>query len=66
MVAHNHPKQDLTPSSGVSKDSYSVLTYNKSLKKIFILCKSILSEPGIVAYALIPAPRKQRQVDLRV
>jgi DNA repair protein RadC len=27
MVAHNHPQQDLTPSSGVSEDSYSVLTY---------------------------------------
>jgi hypothetical protein len=26
-VAHNHPQQDLTPSSGVSEDSYSVLTY---------------------------------------
>jgi hypothetical protein len=24
MVAHNHLKQDLTPSSGVSEDSYSV------------------------------------------
>jgi hypothetical protein len=35
MVAHNHPQQDLTPSSGVSEDSYSVLTYiNKiNLKK---------------------------------
>jgi hypothetical protein len=37
MVAHNHPRQqqDLTPSSGVSEDSYSVLTYiNKiNLKK---------------------------------
>jgi hypothetical protein len=29
MVAHNDPEQDLTPSSGVSEDSYSVLTYNK-------------------------------------
>jgi hypothetical protein len=29
MVAHNHLSQDLTPSSGVSEDSYSVLTYNK-------------------------------------
>jgi hypothetical protein len=29
MVAHNHLQQDLTPSSGVSEDSYSVLTYNK-------------------------------------
>jgi DNA repair protein RadC len=29
MVAHNHPQRDLTPSSGVSEDSYSVLTYNK-------------------------------------
>ena len=27
MVAHNHPQQDLTPSAGVSEDSYSVLTY---------------------------------------
>jgi hypothetical protein len=27
MVAHN--QQDLAPSSGVSEDSYSVLTYNK-------------------------------------
>jgi hypothetical protein len=35
MVAHNHLQQDLTPSSGVSEDSYSVLTYiNKiNLKK---------------------------------
>jgi DNA repair protein RadC len=35
MVAHNHPQQDLTPSSGVSEDSYSVLKYiNKiNLKK---------------------------------
>ena len=24
MVAHNHPEPDLTPSSGVSEDSYSV------------------------------------------
>jgi hypothetical protein len=29
MVAHNHPYRDLTPSSGVSEDSYNVLTYNK-------------------------------------
>jgi hypothetical protein len=29
MVAHNHLKWDLIPSSGVSKDSYSVLIYNK-------------------------------------
>jgi hypothetical protein len=29
MVAHNHPKRNLMPSSGVSEDSYSVLTYNK-------------------------------------
>jgi hypothetical protein len=29
MVAHNHPWRDLTPSSGVSEDSYSALTYNK-------------------------------------
>jgi DNA repair protein RadC len=29
MVAHNHPSQDLVPSSGLSEDSYSVLTYNK-------------------------------------
>jgi hypothetical protein len=27
-VAHNHLQWDLTPSSGVSEDSYSVLTYN--------------------------------------
>jgi hypothetical protein len=35
MAVHNHPQQDLTPSSGVSEDSYSVLTYiNKiNLKK---------------------------------
>jgi hypothetical protein len=35
LVAHNHLQQDLTPSSGVSEDSYSVLTYiNKiNLKK---------------------------------
>jgi hypothetical protein len=29
MVAHNCLYWDLTPSSGVSEDSYSVLTYNK-------------------------------------
>jgi DNA repair protein RadC len=29
MVAHNHPQQDLMPSSEVSEDSHSVLTYNK-------------------------------------
>jgi hypothetical protein len=29
MVAYNHPLWDLAPSSGVSVDSYSVLTYNK-------------------------------------
>ena len=29
MVAHNHWQRDLMPSSGVSEDSYSVLTYNK-------------------------------------
>jgi hypothetical protein len=33
MMAHNHPQQDLTPSSRVSEDSYSVLSYNESLKK---------------------------------
>jgi DNA repair protein RadC len=26
MVAHNHPEQNLMPSSGVSEDSYNVLT----------------------------------------
>jgi hypothetical protein len=29
MVAHNHLSWDLMPSSGMSEDSYSVLTYNK-------------------------------------
>jgi hypothetical protein len=29
MVVHYHPKRDLTPSSGVSEDSYGILTYNK-------------------------------------
>jgi hypothetical protein len=29
MVAHNHPEQNLMLSSGVSEDSYSVLTYYK-------------------------------------
>jgi hypothetical protein len=29
MVVHNHPYYNLTPSSGVSEDPYSVLTYNK-------------------------------------
>jgi hypothetical protein len=29
MVAHNYPQRNLMPSSGVSEDSYSVLTYNK-------------------------------------
>jgi DNA repair protein RadC len=33
MVVHNHPEGDLTPSSGVSEDSYSVLTYNKQTNK---------------------------------
>jgi hypothetical protein len=33
MVAHNHPERDLTPSSGVSEDSYSVFTYNKSINQ---------------------------------
>jgi hypothetical protein len=27
MVAHNYPLPDLTPSSGMSEDSYSVLRY---------------------------------------
>jgi hypothetical protein len=29
MVAHNHPERDLMLFSGVSEDSYSILTYNK-------------------------------------
>jgi hypothetical protein len=29
MVAHDHLKWDLMPSSGVSEDSHSVFTYNK-------------------------------------
>jgi hypothetical protein len=29
MVAHNHLQWDQMPSSGVSEDIYSVLTYNK-------------------------------------
>jgi hypothetical protein len=29
IVAHNHLLWNLTPSSGVSEDSYSVFTYNK-------------------------------------
>jgi hypothetical protein len=29
MVAHNHLEWDLMPSSGVTEDSYSVLTYIK-------------------------------------
>jgi hypothetical protein len=29
MVAHNHEQRNLMPSSGVSEDSYSVLTYDK-------------------------------------
>jgi hypothetical protein len=29
MVAHNHLKQDLMPSSGVSEDSNSALIYVK-------------------------------------
>jgi hypothetical protein len=29
MVAHNHLQRDLTPSSGLFEDSYSVLTCNK-------------------------------------
>jgi hypothetical protein len=32
MVAHSHLNWDLMPSSGVSKDSDSVLTYIKSIK----------------------------------
>jgi hypothetical protein len=33
MVAHNYPvmRRDVTPSSGVFEDSYSVLTYNNNL-----------------------------------
>ena len=31
MVAHKHPKRN--PSSGVSEDSYSVLTHNKQTNK---------------------------------
>jgi hypothetical protein len=33
MVAHNHLKWDLMPSSGVSEDSDSVLIYNKQTNK---------------------------------
>jgi hypothetical protein len=34
IVAHNHLEWDPMPSSGVSEDSYGVLTYiNNSLKK---------------------------------
>jgi hypothetical protein len=29
MVAHNHLQCDLTPSSGVTEDNYSVLIYIK-------------------------------------
>jgi hypothetical protein len=29
MVAHNHLFSDLTPSSGVSEESYSAFTYSK-------------------------------------
>jgi hypothetical protein len=42
MVAHNHPQQDLTPSPGVSEDSYSVLTY---INKINLLKKKEFSAP---------------------
>jgi hypothetical protein len=28
MIAHNHLQWDRMPSSGVSEDSYSVVTYN--------------------------------------
>jgi hypothetical protein len=31
MVAHNHLQCDLTPSSGVSEDSYGVLIYIKQI-----------------------------------
>jgi hypothetical protein len=31
MVAHNHLKWDLMPFSGVSEDSYNVITYIKSI-----------------------------------
>ena len=36
MVAHNYPERDLMPSSGLSEDSYIVLTCNtyRNLKKI--------------------------------
>jgi hypothetical protein len=33
MVAHDHLQCDLMPSSGVSEESYSVLTYNKQTNK---------------------------------
>jgi hypothetical protein len=33
IVAHNHPYWDLTPSSGVSEDSNSILIYNKQTLK---------------------------------
>jgi hypothetical protein len=33
MVVHNHPRWDLMPSSGVSEDSHSVLTWKKGRKK---------------------------------
>jgi hypothetical protein len=29
MAAHNHPSRDQTPSSGVSEDSYTVLTLKR-------------------------------------
>jgi hypothetical protein len=35
MVAHNHLKWILMPSSGVSEDRESVLTYIKQINKIF-------------------------------
>jgi hypothetical protein len=36
MVAHNHLFQGLLPSSGVCEDINSILTLNKSFKKICI------------------------------
>ena len=30
MMAHNHPEWDSMPSSGMSEDSYHVLTYIKN------------------------------------
>jgi hypothetical protein len=42
-MAHNHPKGDLMLSSGVSEDSYNVLTCNKQTNKQFFFLKKTIN-----------------------